>query len=130
MDCKSPDRADGRVFKRGWAGSRELPTDGLRPQQFEDGTTDNFEFDGAKRLENIRKHGVDFQDIPSVWHLRTEFQSSDRGEESRWIALTELDGVVIGIIYTVRGDAIRIISARKARDYERRAYRDLSGQAE
>jgi uncharacterized protein len=48
---------------------------------------------------------------------------SDRAGEVRWKALGEISGVVIAVVYTLRQERSRIISARRAREYEREAYR-------
>jgi len=42
--------------------------------------------------------------------------------EVRWIAIGLLDNVEIAVIYTMRGEAIRLITARRARQNERDAY--------
>ena len=47
----------------------------------------------------------------------------DYGEE-RWIALGELDGIVIVMIYTHRGHNIRVISIRRANRDERKTYQE------
>lgn len=89
-----------------------------------------FEFDETKRLENIHKHGIDFKRIQDVFAGRVDYGRSDRSGETRWLTLVEINLTVIAVVYTMRGDVTRIISARKARDYERRAYRDLLGPVE
>ena len=43
-------------------------------------------------------------------------------EESRWIAIGLIDGFEIVVAYTLRGDTIRLISARKAERHEREDY--------
>ncbi|MBN2760001.1 MAG: BrnT family toxin [Rhodobacteraceae bacterium] len=45
--------------------------------------------------------------------------------ELRFIAVGALADEVIAVIYTIRGDTIRIISARKARTDEREQYQNL-----
>lgn len=81
-----------------------------------------WEWDEAKRLENIRKHRIDFRDVSAVFDgpmlLRLD-QREDYGEE-RWIALGLLGHGVVVVVYTERdGDTIHIISARKANRWER-----------
>ena len=43
-------------------------------------------------------------------------------EESRFIALGETNGIVLFVVYTMRGSVYRIISARRATKREQRQY--------
>jgi uncharacterized DUF497 family protein len=87
-----------------------------------------YEWDELKREANLRKHGLDFDDADSVFENpnKITFTISGRGEE-RWLdmALVELDGIVLALVYAVRGYNIRIISFRKASRKERRIYDNL-----
>ncbi|MDH0300412.1 MULTISPECIES: BrnT family toxin [unclassified Pseudomonas] len=76
-----------------------------------------FEWDEEKNLLNIRKHGVDFNDVPemfrhpmlALWDERFDY------EEARWISMGGINAWVSVVAYTERqGDAIRVISARRA----------------
>jgi uncharacterized protein len=84
-----------------------------------------YEWDEAKREANLKKHGLDFDDADIVYGNpnKITYAIADRGE-ARWldIALVESNGVVLALIYTVRGYNIRIISFRKASRRERRIY--------
>lgn len=87
-----------------------------------------FEWDEAKRLSNLAKHGVDFLltrrlfgGAPTV-----TTRSSFRPEE-RFLTSGAIDGSLVTVDWTWRGPSIRIISARRARDAEGRAYRSLYG---
>jgi len=84
-----------------------------------------FEWDLAKALANKRKHGVSFEEATSifrgVWTHRRDMRR-DYGE-ARVIALgRDSNGAVLSVVYTFRGDNLRIISARKASKDEREAY--------
>jgi uncharacterized DUF497 family protein len=87
-----------------------------------------YEWDEAKREANLRKHGLDFDDADNVFENpnKITFAIPGRGEE-RWLdmALVELDGIVLALVYAVRGYNIRIISFRKASRKERRIYDNL-----
>jgi uncharacterized DUF497 family protein len=87
-----------------------------------------YEWDEAKREANLRKHGFDFDDADMVYENlnKITFEVEGRGEE-RWldIALVEINGIVLALVYTVRGYNIRIISFRKASRKERRIYDHL-----
>jgi uncharacterized DUF497 family protein len=81
-----------------------------------------FEWDEAKRLATLAKHGIDFNAAISVFGQEPMFIESVRGEEKRWIAVGLLKGIEIAVVFTLRGEVIRIITARRARHGERRAY--------
>ena len=72
-----------------------------------------YEWDEAKREANLRKHGLDFVDADSVYENpnKITFAVLGRGE-ARWLdmALVELNGIVLALVYTVRGYNVRIIS--------------------
>jgi len=83
-----------------------------------------FEWDEAKRLENIRKHGIDFKDVPDVFAGETLTIKDSRFDysETRYITVGLLRGRVLVIAHTERGERIRIISARKATKNEEIAF--------
>jgi len=64
-----------------------------------------YEWDEAKREANLRKHGLDFVDADSVYENpnKITFAVLGRGE-ARWLdmALVELNGIVLALVYTVR----------------------------
>lgn len=79
------------------------------------------EWDEAKRLT---KHGLDFADVAEVFKGEIiEFE--DRREdyrELRFRAYGLLKGIVVQIVYTPRTENLRIISFRKATNYETKQY--------
>ncbi|MEM8720378.1 MAG: BrnT family toxin [Cyanobacteria bacterium P01_G01_bin.39] len=83
-----------------------------------------FEWNEQKRLSNIEKHGIDFIKACQIFNgFTVEFEDTryDYGED-RYIAIGETNRKVITVIYTYRGDAIRLISARQATRYEKDIY--------
>ena len=80
-----------------------------------------FEWDERKRLANIVKHRLDFAD--AVFILDSEkvlrLPARPAGDEVRHRAIGLVRGIPVAVIYTERGDAIRVISMRRARDDER-----------
>jgi uncharacterized DUF497 family protein len=83
-----------------------------------------FEWDEAKRLANLRKHGIDFLDVSFVFEgdtLTVEDNRYDYGEQ-RFVTFGLLQGLVVAIVHSDRNDSIRIISARKATRYEQKIY--------
>jgi uncharacterized DUF497 family protein len=83
-----------------------------------------FEWDKKKRLSNIRKHGIDFADVPAIFELDTVTVIDDRFEygKTRYQTLGLLKSHVILVVHTESETVIRIISARKATTYEEETY--------
>ena len=83
-----------------------------------------FAWDEDKRLINIRKHGIDFLGVETVFDGYTVTMEDDRlpYEEQRFVTLGLLQGRVVAVVHTERDDTIRIISIRKATRYEQRIY--------
>jgi uncharacterized protein len=84
-----------------------------------------FEWDERKSAANLRKHGVAFSDaitvLPSDDRAITLFEEA-AGEE-RYITIgTDALGRMLVVVYTVRGQHVRIISARRANKRERKEY--------
>ena len=87
-----------------------------------------YEWDEAKRRSNLKKHGYDFADADIVHENPHKFTVSTirRGESrSQDVAIVEAFGMVLTLVYVVRGYNVRIISFRKASRKERRIYDNL-----
>ena len=84
----------------------------------------NFEWDEAKRIKNIEKHGIDFSDAPLIFERYTLTVQDDRFDygEERFVTFGLLEGRVVAVVHTEDIDTIRIISMRKATGYEERSY--------
>ena len=83
-----------------------------------------FEWNGTKSRQNLEKHGIDFDEATEVFYGSDLLRQSDRKGESRWTAVGETENRIVAVIFTRRGQNIRIISARRARKNEERAYRN------
>ena len=84
-----------------------------------------YEWDEAKREANLRKHRLDF------WIAHMVYESSEKlsyrlkaKNETRFldVALVELKGSVLALVYTIRNGNVRFISFRYASRRERRRY--------
>lgn len=86
----------------------------------------DFEWDDAKRQANLAKHGIDFLDARSLFDGRpvVTTRSPDPNEE-RYLTIGIVNDRFVTAIWTRRGEAIRIISARRTRDAEKRHYHTL-----
>lgn len=86
-----------------------------------------FEWDDAKNRANVRKHRIDFADVPPVFNgpmLSAHDTRQDYGED-RVVGIGLLRGRVIVVVYVERSDGvIRIVSARKATRHERQTFED------
>ena len=86
-----------------------------------------YEWDSNKARVNIEKHGIDFADATAVLgdeHALT-LRDPYAEEEERWITLgLDTLGRTLVVVYTWRGDQIRLISARPATARERSQYEE------
>ena len=85
------------------------------------------EWDPGKARLNARKHGVALADAVTVLEDETALTMRDPfpEDEERWITLG-LDAFsrVLVVVYTWRGERLRLISARKATPREMRRYEE------
>lgn len=85
-----------------------------------------FEWDDDKAAKNIAKHGVSFDEAATVFGdplAVTYFDPDHSDDEDRFLTFGySREGVLLIVSHTDRGDAIRIISARRATRRERRIY--------
>ena len=88
----------------------------------------SYEWDEHKRLLNLRKHGFDFADAVFVFESpHVVVPSIQDGDERRFLATGIMEGRMVTVVYTLRGQAVRIISMRRARHEERQRYQELYG---
>ena len=87
-----------------------------------------FEWDEEKRISNLTKHHVDFLRRRQLFDGRPIVTGqSRRGEEERNVSTGVIEHRFYTVVWILRGDVIRIISARSARDGEKRTYRAIHG---
>lgn len=82
-----------------------------------------FEYDPRKSTINKQKHGIDFEEAQSMWldYKRVEINARTTGEQ-RKVLIAQLNDDIWSAIFTLRNNAIRIISVRKARKNEKEIY--------
>ncbi|WP_080799258.1 BrnT family toxin [Arabiibacter massiliensis] len=82
-----------------------------------------FFFDYRKNEANIEKHGVSFEEAKGIWldpdYLKVPAKKSG---EKRFLAIGMVDGRCLTAVATNRGNAVRIISARRASKKEAKQY--------
>ena len=87
-----------------------------------------FVWDPRKALANQRWHGVDFTEVETAFDDLLSITIPDphhSTEELRFLLLgLSSRGRLLVVAHTERGDAIRLISARRANRRERRTYEE------
>jgi uncharacterized protein len=86
-----------------------------------------YEWDAAKADANQRKHGIDFADAAIALEDDRALTVEDAScrLEGRFITVCKDPfGVILIVVFTWRGEEIRLISARKATGRERRQYEE------
>jgi uncharacterized protein len=84
-----------------------------------------FEWDDDKARANLAKHKISFEDARRVFGSRGVIEQPDLTEdygEERYRAIGFVDGMILAVFYTLRGERTRIISARRASRKEERDY--------
>lgn len=83
-----------------------------------------YQWDTNKAAANFRKHGIDFADAISVFSDDLAITIPDeRFNEERFITIgMDAFARVLVVVYTLRGNEIRLTSARKATRQERQQY--------
>jgi uncharacterized DUF497 family protein len=89
-----------------------------------DARTVEFEWDPEKAESNFSKHRVHFAEAETIFrdqNLLTLFDDTSDEERYIVIGLGSL-GELLYVVYTMRDEITRLISARKATQSERREY--------
>ncbi len=83
-----------------------------------------FEWDEEKRQKVLTERGIDIMAMSSLLDGRPAYSyPSLRGDEERIVTVAERNGKLFAVVWTEREGRIRIITARRARHGEERAYR-------
>ncbi len=75
----------------------------------------NIQFDNRKATSNLRKHGVSFEEAATALLDANALVSEDgdaEGEQRFVLLGLSAQGRLLTVCYTLRGEAIRLISAR------------------
>jgi uncharacterized DUF497 family protein len=84
-----------------------------------------FEFDPSKSAANKDKHGIDFDEAQVLWDddNRIEFDARST-DEQRFATVGRIGEKLWAAYFTMRGNTVRLISVRRARDSESKSYED------
>jgi uncharacterized protein len=82
-----------------------------------------FEYDSEKSESNHKKHGLNFAEAQALWDDPSHIIVPARSiTEERYALVGKLNESLWTCIFTLRGQNLRIISVRKARDEEKEGY--------
>lgn len=87
----------------------------------------NFDWDLGKARENVRKHGVTFEEAATVFAdddavIEDDVEHSTSEDRFIIVGMSARERILL-TVYTIRyADTVRIISSRHATQHERRAY--------
>ena len=82
------------------------------------------EWDDNKNQINIQKHGISFDTAALVFADEERIEYYDKlhsQDEDRYVVIGCVQGILY-VVYTMRGEAARLISARMATPTERNIY--------
>ncbi len=84
----------------------------------------DFEWDVAKELANVRKHGISFREALSAFADEHAVTAADKDDPSRFVLIGMSESLrVLFVVSCEVGERVRLISARKASPTQRRKYR-------
>ncbi len=86
---------------------------------------DAFEWDDSKAARNWLDHGIRFEAACDVFRDAFAIEWTDDGygdAEERFVMIGMVENRLLFVSYTLRGERIRIISAREAEPRERRRH--------
>lgn len=87
-----------------------------------------FEWDATKATANVRKHGIAFEEAATA--LRdplavTGYDPDHAADEDRFVSFgVSAEGRLLAVAHAERGEAVRLISARRASRSERTIYEE------
>jgi uncharacterized DUF497 family protein len=85
-----------------------------------------FSWDEFKRQKTIKERDLDFEDAWLFFDGRSVLTvPTPRDGEERWKTTAQIEANFYTLVWMRRGDAIRIVSMRRAHDDEERAHRNL-----
>lgn len=83
----------------------------------------DFEYDPSKSELNLKKHGMSLEDAKLLWDVPgIEIKARAEDDEPRFMMIARLNGKFYSCVYTIRQNAIRLISMRRSREAEEKIY--------
>lgn len=84
-----------------------------------------FEYDPGKSAANRRKHGVSLDQARGLWEVPAVVVPARTVGEERVMIIGRLGGQLYSCIYTMRGETVRLISARRSHRKEAGLYHEI-----
>jgi uncharacterized DUF497 family protein len=81
-----------------------------------------FEWDPIKNVGNEAKHGLSLSAASAIWSGSVVTLPSKNPTEPRQLAIGTIEGRHWTVVFTIRGDIFRLISARRSRENEKEFY--------
>jgi len=86
----------------------------------------NFEYDTAKSVANLAKHGIDFEQAKLLWQDAFLLEIPAKvNDEPRYLIIGRIREKHWSAVVTYRTDKIRIISVRRSRKEEIQLYESI-----
>lgn len=86
-----------------------------------------FDWNPAKSAFNEAKHGLSLASASTLWAGPVVTLPSKRPGELRHLAIGLIEGRHWTVVYALRGDSFRLISARRSRENEKTLFQKLVG---
>lgn len=83
-----------------------------------------FEYDDQKSINNKTNHGISLEEAKTIWQSPFVEIKAKTVDETRYMAIGKINSLFYSCIYTIRTDAIRLISARRSRKSEEKIYHE------
>ena len=84
-----------------------------------------FAYDKNKSATNKAKHGISLEEAKELWLVPSVEVEATTIDEPRFMLIGRINGKFYSCIYTLRDDAIRLISARRSRKTEEEIYHEI-----
>jgi uncharacterized DUF497 family protein len=85
-----------------------------------------FSWDENKRAANLKKHSLDLIEAGELFDGRPIYTyPSPREDENRFVSVGLIHDILVAGVWMERDGIIRLISLRRARDGEKRTYREI-----
>jgi len=82
------------------------------------------EFDSAKSNLNLRKHGLSLEQAKQLWDVPAVVMRARTVGEERFMIIGLLGQKLYSAIFTMRGETVRLISARRSHKKEEKIYHE------
>jgi uncharacterized DUF497 family protein len=89
-----------------------------------------FEYDPKKSELNREKHGISLEQTKELWAFPGVEVPARTADEPRCLRIGKLGAKFYSCFYTIRGEKIRLISARRSRPEEEAIYEERIKDAE